>query len=319
MQLPAALEDAPTRREVSAIEAHTVESAYHLYMNPVERMMLAMPHGIHLDLDHAWDTLDWIATRGATEWGPRLRYLARRADIETFSADVAASLPPFVVVGSGDFHHLAAVFLRRVAGPVTVISFDNHPDWDIRPPRWTCGGWVNRALELPHVHRVAVWGCGNFELSLPSSLFANHSAIRSRRLEVHAWAERQPAAVRRRFACMTREDWKQRFADFVKTLATPGTYITIDIDCLRAEEAVTNWENGLFTAADLAWAIAQLRSRGHLAGGDICGAWSAPAYAHTFQRLAGWWDHPRPPSNAAAARQINSRALQAIWPALTSG
>src|SRR5689334_16067578 len=130
-------------------------------------MMLAMPDGLHLDLDGAWDGLTWIATRSAIVWGPRLRYFARRGNIEAFSTDVSASLPRFVVLGSGDFHHLTAVFLRRIAGPVTVISFDNHPDWDIRPPRWTCGGWVNRALNLPQVHRVAVWGCGNFELSLP--------------------------------------------------------------------------------------------------------------------------------------------------------
>src|SRR5437016_445728 len=102
-------------------------------------MMLTMPDGLHLNLDHAWDGLSFLPTRPATDWGSRLRYIARRADIESFASDIAGSLPPFVLLGSGDYHHLTAVFLRRVTGPVTVISFDNHPDWDIRPPRWTCG------------------------------------------------------------------------------------------------------------------------------------------------------------------------------------
>jgi hypothetical protein len=272
-----------------------------------------------LDLDGALDGTDFVRTQTARAWGPKLRYLARWRDIDAFDSSIAASLPPFVLYGSGDFHHLTAVFLRRIASPVTVISFDNHPDWDIRPPRWSCGGWVNRALDLPHVQRVSVWGCGNFELSFPSNLFASRSGLRSQRLEVHAWAERQPTAVRRRFPCMTREDWRQRFSHFARSLTTSDVYVTVDIDCLRAEEAVSNWENGLFAAVDVAWAIAELRSRSHLVAGDICGPWSAPVYAHSLQRLAGWWDHPKPPSNIAAAQQINLPALRTLWPALTSG
>ena len=73
--------------------------------------------------------------------------------IEQFYERIQNQLAPFIVYGSGDFHHLSALWIRRVKRPLMVISFDNHPDWDIRPPKWCCGGWVNRALELPHVKR----------------------------------------------------------------------------------------------------------------------------------------------------------------------
>ena len=59
--------------------------------------------------------------------------------IEAFDSEIGDDLPRFVLYGSGDFHHLTALWIRRVAVPVVVVSFDNHPDWDVRPPRWCCG------------------------------------------------------------------------------------------------------------------------------------------------------------------------------------
>jgi arginase family enzyme len=287
-----------------------------LYTQPPARMILAVePRGAYLDLDGAWDAPRYLPTVDARGWGPRLRYLTRTTDIEAFAAEIATSLPPFVLYGSGDFHHLTAVLVSRAQGPLTIVCFDNHPDWDRRPPRWACGGWVNRALELPHVQRVSVWGCGNFELAFPSRLFGNRSALRSGQLEVHAWAERQPPSVQRLFPSMTRADWRQSFSDFCARLAGQNVYVTVDLDCLRAEEAATNWESGLFSAADVAWAIAELRRHAPIVAGDVCGAYSAPICARRFQRFASWWDHPRL-TLGANARDTNLRSLGVIWPAL---
>lgn len=275
---------------------------------------------VHLDLDGAWGADLPVQRLDARAWGPRLRYIATAAEIAAFENEIARNLPPFIVYGSGDFHQLAAVFARRharaLSGPRTVVSFDNHPDWDIRPPKWSCGAWVSRVLEEAAVSRVSVWGCGNFELAFPSRLFANR-ALRDGRLEVHAWSERQSAATRKQFDCMTRDQWRDRFDAFARALAGSAVYITVDMDCLRAEEAETNWENGLFTAGDVAWAIRTLRGHARVAAGDLCGARSGGTYARLFQRLAAWWDHPKPARDSAnAGHAINLRAFQTIWPAL---
>ena len=286
-----------------------------------------MSDQVHFNLDDTWSTAPSQAIAGAMAfprrvdlqtWGPCLRYHGTKRGVEAFYREVEHGRAPFVLYGSGDFHYLAGVLLRRITQPVTVISFDNHPDWDIRPPHWACGGWVNRAMEMPNVRHVSVWGCGNFELAFPSRLFANGSALRTGRLAIHAWAERQKPAVQRRFNCMTRENWRQRFEDFAQSLARTQVYVTVDLDCLRAEEAVTNWENGLFTAADVAWALRKLREKSAIIAGDLCGAYSPPSYDRWFQRLAGNWDHPKlPPIDPGRAREINSLALATIWPALT--
>jgi arginase family enzyme len=278
-----------------------------------------MASGIHLDLDGAWGELDFMPRLDARAWGPKLRYVARPTEIETFYQQCVTSLPPFILYGSGDFHHLAGLFVRRFTQPLTVISFDNHPDWDIRPPRWSCGAWVSRALELPNVQAVQVWGCGNFELRFPSILFANHSGLKSRRLRLYPWKERQNASVQKRFSCISRDSWRETFAAMAQSLAARAVYVTVDLDCLRAEEAVTNWENGLFTAGDLEWAIRLLRSKCGVLGGDLCGAWSKQTYARDFQKLAGWWDHPRQIHHSGRpASSVNLPSLTAIWSALQS-
>ncbi|MEI8196427.1 MAG: hypothetical protein WCI73_11000 [Phycisphaerae bacterium] len=273
---------------------------------------------IYLDLDGAWETERLgIPSRELRSWGPRLRYSAPRGVVEEFAGVVRVEgLPPVVLYGSGDFHYLAAVFLRRVREPVSLMSFDNHPDWDIRLPYYGCGGWINRALELPLVRQAAVWGCGNFEFSAPNWWFRNRVQVQEGRLRVYPWVERQPDKVRGRMACITREGWRQAFVESLG--AQTAFYVTIDLDSLASDHAATNWEQGLFTPEDLLWACAQLATAGRrLVGLDICGAYSPPRYARWKQRFAGWFDHPRlPQMGLAEAQRRNHETLGKLLPGL---
>jgi hypothetical protein len=271
---------------------------------------------IYLNLDDSLE-VPHFELLDVRPWGPALRYHGMRKLVDEFWRQIQPKVTPFVLYGSGDFHYLAGVLMRKVTEPVILISFDNHPDWDIRPPYWACGGWVNRALEMPNVTLASIWGCGNFELRFPSRLFANRKAFNSGKLQVNAWAERQPPAVAMRFNCMTRDNWKDRFEIFVKSLAGKALYVTVDLDCLEAGAMITNWENGLFTIANVAWALDQLHVRARVVGGDMCGAYSRPTYARWFQRLAGSWDHPKmPPVDMSVAQTTNLATIQTLWPHL---
>jgi arginase family enzyme len=274
---------------------------------------------LHFDLDGAWQGEPVrLPTLDARKWGPQLRFSAPPRLIEKFYREHETNLAvPFLLYGSGDFHYLTALRLRRVAEAVVLISFDNHPDWDVRPPKWGCGGWVNRALELPHVRRVSVWGCGNFECWWPHQIFGNRRAERAGILEVHPWADDRPAKDQQRKGAILHENWRERFEQFSKSFIGEGLYITIDLDCLRIEEAVTNWESGQFSVADLRWALGKLRESCRLVGGDICGAYSQPTYARWKQRFAAEFDHPKirlPDENKI--RAINFATLEKLWPLL---
>ena len=253
----------------------------------------------------------------ARGWGPPLRFCAPPRLVEKFYDEVSPRLAPFTLYGSGDFHYLSALWLRRLTDPVVLVSFDNHPDWAITPPRWACGGWINRALELEQVQHVAIWGCGNFECWWPHNIFGNHSAQRSGRLEVHPWADDRPMKDRQRRGAILLETWRDQFEKFAADLRGANVYVTIDLDCLRVEDAVTNWENGRFTVADLEWALEKLRGRAEIIGGDICGAYSEPKYARWKQKFASNWDHPKLAlPNADEIRKTNFATLERLWPAL---
>lgn len=352
--------------------------------------------GVHVDLDGsgrgAGEQLG-LETVDARSWGPRLRYLCSARDVDAFEREVlgggaaqrlgpSAAMPRFVLSGSGDFHHLAGLWLRRAlaasgasdertkgavrtAGAaqggtegVTVYSFDNHPDWDVRPPRWACGGWLKVALGLERVSRVSVWGCGNFEMAWPGRWWR----VRDERMEVRPWRERLSVrdAATERYRALTRAagpsgdsrggpdgatggkassaNWRrewERECGAADVAAGPardcgardgGTqsarrrrvYVTIDLDCLAPGEATTNWEQGLFTVDDLVWALGRLHESAEVIGGDICGAYSRPSAAGLLRRLAMWWDHPQlGPVDEERAREVNSRAILRLWPALT--
>src|SRR5262245_16347155 len=229
---------------------------------------------LHLYFDDAWKDTGGLPTIDLRDWGPRLRFSAPTREIKRFATEHLRELAPFLVYGSGDFHHLTAVWLRRLSRPTTVVSFDNPPDWDIRPPKWACGGWVNRALDLPQIERVSVWGCGNFECWWPMRIFGNNLAEQSGRLEVHPWADHRSAKEQKRRGAIRRSDWRDQFEQFVRRESAAEVYVTIDLDCLRPEEAVTNWESGRFTIEDVSWAVSLLGAHCRIVAGDICGAWS---------------------------------------------
>jgi len=274
---------------------------------------------LHLNLDEAWLNEPFgLPVVDARQWGPQLRFSAPPRVVADFYGQYETDLAsPFMLYGSGDFHYLTALRLRHVAGPVIVVSFDNHPDWDVRPPKYGCGGWVNRALELAQVGRVAVWGCGNFECWWPHQIFGNRRAERAGILDVHPWADRRSAKDRQRRGAILRDNWRAHFEQFLRRFATKNVYVTVDLDCLRAEEAVTNWESGRFTTTDLEWALTRLRESSSIVGGDICGAYSSPRYARFKQRFAAEFDHPKTPLPPIdQTRRINLATLEKLWPVL---
>jgi hypothetical protein len=274
---------------------------------------------LHLNLDDAWPNESvGVPAADARSWGPQLRFSAPPRLVEQFYRERRRNLAvPFLLYGSGDFHHVTALRLRSVAEPTVLVAFDNHPDWDVRRPKWVCGGWVNRALELPNVRLASVWGCGNFECWWPHQIFGNRRAERVGILEVHPWADDRSLKDRRRKGAILRENWRQHFEKFAKGLAGRSVYVTIDFDCLRIEQAVTNWESGRFTVADLEWALRKLRESAPIIGGDICGAYSPPKYARWKQRFAAEFDRPKlAPPNLEKARATNLATLEKLWPLL---
>lgn len=236
--------------------------------------------------------------------------------------------PVVTFYGSGDYHHLAALLIEKVSEPITVLHFDNHPDWVRWPRTWNCGGWVSRVLDLPKVSRVVTLGPCSDDLVWPQLKMGNVAALASGRLELYPWSA-APSRVWGRISdgfghhrqgrhlvwrCLAEENWHS-FLDELRTrLPTEAIWISIDKDVLRPQDAATNWDQGQMPLFALLEALRCLSSGKRIVGVDVCGDYSPPRFTDPFKRIEAWRDHPRtcPASIMAAERNdITNRALVA--------
>jgi arginase family enzyme len=269
-----------------------------------------------LDTDHS---VDVGSLTGAAPWasvtrvelrdlGPALRLWSRKTHIGEARARLAATgdpRPSITFLGSGDFHHLAALLIEQINEPFTVLHFDNHPDWVRLAPRWHCGSWVNRVLESPKVQRVVTIGPCSDDLVDPGRKGGNLPALDAGRLVLFPW-QHVPSRARR-VADGPGHAWRdghihwrnlgeRQLEDAVRlvldAIPTGTVWITIDKDVLPEHAALTNWDQGRMPLAAL---TAMLRAVGHhksILGADICGEYSPPRHANLFKRIESKFDQP---------------------------
>ena len=247
---------------------------------------------------------------------PGLRVIATRRGIEQFVGRLDSSLgaigdkTEIVFYGSGDFHHLTAAMIARVREPVTVIHFDNHPDWCSFPRTFNCGAWVCRALAMPHVQRVVTLGPCSEDLVRPELQTADLTAISQGRLEVYPWRA-DPSRVWRKYRdtpCtrqanghlhwrnLADEPWSAFLDELVERLPKTPLWITIDKDVLGPKEATTNWDQGEMQLAHVIEAVERFARNRRVIGVDVCGEHSEPVFADPFRRALANFDNPPGPS-----------------------
>ena len=229
-------------------------------------------------------------------------------------------------IGSGDFHHVTAVLLARFTEPLTVIHVDNHPDWVSWPRTFNCGGWVNRALELPQVSRVITLGPCSADLDLPEMKFANLRALESGRLEVYPWRH-APSRVFRRYGdgashrtrgghlvwtTLADASWPAFVDALLARLPTEAVYLTIDKDALRTADAVTNWDQGEMSLDHVLTLIERIARARRIVGADVCGEYSPLSFSGWGRKVLSWIDRGNPPLPSPNAHALNDLANRSL-------
>lgn len=252
-----------------------------------------------------------------------LRELEKRLSLD----EVASRCRPCVdFIGSGDFHHVTAILLARFDEPVTVVHIDNHPDWVSWPRSFNCGGWVNRALELPHVKRIITLGPCGADLDLPEIKFANLSALAQGRLELYPWRH-APSRVFRNYGSgashstyrgrliwttLAERPWSDFIEALIARIVTSAVYLTIDKDALAEPDAVTNWDQGEMSLEHVLMLIERVAAKRRLVGADVCGEYSPLTFSGWGRRLLSWFDRGNPPlkpPQAYARNDVTNRRL----------
>lgn len=177
------------------------------------------------------------------------------------------SLPGIHYFDNGNYHYMSKLWTDRLQEPFDLIVFDHHPD--MQPPRFegilSCGGWVKEVLDHnPFANNVILIGVADHLIdeikNEPSAEFEKYAARVSFIPEssIRDFDISQPSCANKLNA-------------FLSKNPTAPIYISIDKDALSPKDAVTNWDQGSLTAAQLQQFLKMFISAKKILGIDICG------------------------------------------------
>ena len=226
-----------------------------------------------------------------SEIGFQLSPLLRR-DEQTKTTAIKPQ--PVVFLGSGDYHHLSHLLIRRYADihpSVQVVVFDNHPDNMRYPFGIHCGSWVNQVSRLPFVRCVHVLGITSTDVEIAHAWENNLRPLQSGK--VRYWCVGRNLAWMRYLGITGSQSFESISAllnAFERDLLThtDPIYLSIDKDVLSPDEVHTNWDQGVMRVAELGRAIGLLKSR--LIASDVTGEVSTYRYQSRFKRLLSGLD-----------------------------
>ncbi|HJT97747.1 MAG TPA: hypothetical protein VJ696_05470, partial [Rhodanobacteraceae bacterium] len=206
---------------------------------------------------------------------------------------------------------------------------DNHPDFVRLAPRWHCGAWINRALELPRLARAITIGPCSDDLVDPGLKGGNLGALGSGRLVLFPW-HHQPSRAWRRVADGPGHRWSRRFlhwrnlgesrrdeavAAVLAAIPTDAVWISIDKDVLPENEVVTNWDQGSMPLDALLAFIRSIGASRRVIGADLCGEYARADGLGLVRRIEARLDQPHRAVDAAALA-ANERVNRALLAAL---
>lgn len=268
-------------------------------------------------------------TINALSFASKTRIFARKKTIYDFIQHIGQppqNEPEIIFYGSGDFHHLTAALISRHTEPLTVIHFDNHPDWVKFPATYNCGAWVNRALDMPHVKKMITLGVNSKDLENPERKYANLQALNNGTLQLYPWSQAtscvkgsygfndsyQQLGNYINWKTLSTKIWPDFAQQLIKTVFTEAIYITIDKDVLGSNEATTNWDQGSMPLAYITSMIKTLSKKFKILGIDVCGDYSRPKFADPFRFALAYFDHPKKLDPGREQLYVNDQANQTL-------
>lgn len=252
-------------------------------------------------------------------WQEQIRFGCHWKKFQQLEDYLAEQLPPSdqlgcVFMGSGDYHHITQLLLKRITNnePVHLIVCDNHPDNMRYPFGIHCGSWVYWASQLPQVARIDVIGISSSDISLKHAWENHWSPLYKGKL--HYWSIQQKANwtqwIGAQHAWHGYDEPDQLMSDFfneIQKIDLP-IYLSIDKDVLSKDVVMTNWDQGHFLEKHLQDLIQICSAR--LIGADITGDVSAFHYQSRLKRFLSESDGQQEPTQIEIAQwQIHQQAL----------
>lgn len=281
-----------------------------------------------LDFDNSVQPLPGSDRIDLAQWQEEIRFgcsLRSMHKLETVIAPALAQPPGIVFIGSGDYHHITCLLLERYRSygqPIQLVVFDNHPDNMRYPWGIHCGSWVWHASRLPFISQIHVLGITSTDVESPHA-WENH--LRNLRSgKVRYWCIGRDLGWMKHLGIQHSHSFSsaqfllKAFAEHMAATDDP-IYLSIDKDVLSAEDAKTNWDQGVMRFEEMKAAIELLKGR--IIAADVVGEVSAYRYGSLFKRvLSGLDDQPEIPEYDLATWQSQHQQInRGLLEALTSG
>ena len=230
-------------------------------------------------------------------------------------ADIGS--PRLTLLGSGDFHHFSLALLARQPDPLTLVLFDNHPDWMRPPHRYHCGTWVYSAARLPQVERIVIVGLESGDLAGKQFAKGDEESFAAGKIALLPTTAIQAIGSDGPLTLPGLLEGGEDAAIERLLAAIPGrnVYVSLDKDCLHPDDATTNWEQGSLRLAFVLKAIAAIGQHHAIVAADTVGDASPPRFLSPLKWFGSWLDRPqfaRPGAIDAALTARNEAANLAL-------
>lgn len=186
-------------------------------------------------------------------------------------AEIDTTLPGVHFFDNGNYHYNSKLWTNRIQEPFDLVIFDHHPD--MQPPRFegilSCGGWVKEVLDHnPFIKNVVLIGVADHLIeeikNEPSTEFEKYA-------DRVVFVTESGHVLGSPRCDAPRDDIAKAAIQALSTLHSESVYISIDKDALSLKDAVTNWDQGSLTFAQLEQTLRSLFVSHKILGVDICG------------------------------------------------
>ena len=198
----------------------------------------------------------------------------------------------FTLLGSGDYHHFSLGLIARYKVPLTVVLFDNHPDWIAPPHQYHCGTWVFSLARLPQVARIIIVGLQSGDINGSEFNKGDVESYLNKKIILLPYEDVEISVASKTVKLHSKlsQNLEVGIAEIIDNISTQQVYISIDKDCLLLKDAYTNWEQGTLPIATVTSAIRAIRKQFEIVGADTVGDYSAPTFRSPLKWVGSWLD-----------------------------
>ena len=271
---------------------------------------------IILDFDQSVGALPRASVVSLLAWQEGIRFgcsMARLRKLDTVLQNALPLVHGPAFLGSGDFHHVSYLLIRRALrrSNLRLVVLDNHPDNMRFPFGIHCGSWVSHVAALSGITHIDVVGITSQDVSARGLWENRWRPLLSGKLTYWCigtdtrWARRLGLGG----AFKVADSADELIKSFIQAArGDERVYLSIDKDVLHPDVAHTNWDQGLLRETHLDAVISALGDR--IAGADITGDVSLHRYRTRWKRWLSRLDEQ--PVIAAEALEEWQRSQNAI-------